>query len=283
MNEMILIPPPKPVAKSRPGLHQTGSQSSRLEDIGLLPPEDIRAPAGGRGRSMDWKMFTAPAAALVLVFGIGWSVAARIHDATRGPDPDQIAAQAAATFAAKSAAAVLSATQTQQREIADLRGHVENLKGKLDAQAQKSHAAESTLAALQKSLAEQRAADAATASKLQAKLEKMQTLAAQRVIDRAPVASISRDLSNEPPRSNLQAPAPKAASVHVPAGAYRAYVLRDVEDGRAVVEGPEGLVEVGPGETLPGGARVEKIERRGRDWVVLTDRGAINPDGHWDD
>ena len=63
---------------------------------------------------------------------------------------------------------------------------------------------------------------------------------------------------------------------------YRAFVLRDIEDGRAVVEGARGLEEVGPGDVLPGGARVERIEKRGANWVVLTDRGAINPDGRWD-
>jgi hypothetical protein len=66
-------------------------------------------------------------------------------------------------------------------------------------------------------------------------------------------------------------------------GPYRAFVLRDIDNGRAVVEGAHGLQDVGPGEVLPGGARVERIERRGPDWVVLTDRGVIQPDGRWED
>ncbi len=267
MNDVILLPPPKPPAKP-----QAEAQARPQIEIDVQPPEDIRLPPPGR--SMAWKALAAPAAALVLVFGIGWTVAARINDARRGPDPDQMAAQAAA----RSAAEVLRATQAQQREIADLRGHVESLKNKLEAQAQKSHAAESTLATLQKSLAEQKAAEAAATSQLQAKLEKVRSLSTERAADRSPVASIARAL----PKPELK-PSPKAVAAQVSTAAYRAYVLRDVEDGRAVVEGSEGLVEVGPGDVLPGGARVEKIVRRGRDWTVLTDRGAINPDGRWDD
>jgi hypothetical protein len=34
---------------------------------------------------------------------------------------------------------------------------------------------------------------------------------------------------------------------------------------------------------LPGGARVERLERRGHEWVVVTNRGVIAPDGRWDD
>lgn len=271
MNDVILLPPPRSQAEPR--------IAPQIE-LDVRPPEDVRLPPPGR--STPWKALAAPAAALVLVFGIGWTVAARINDARRGPDPDQVAAQAAAS----SAAEILRATQAQQREIADLRGHVESLKSKLDAQAQKSHAAESTLAALQKSLAEQKAAEAAATSQLQAKLEKVRSLSAERAPDRAPVASIPRALPQALPKvlptSDLR-PSTTNAAAHVPTGAYRAYVLRDVEDGRAVVEGSKGLVEVGPGDILPGGARVEKIVKRGPDWVVLTDRGAINPDGRWDD
>jgi hypothetical protein len=51
----------------------------------------------------------------------------------------------------------------------------------------------------------------------------------------------------------------------------------------AVVESSTGLDEVGPGDTLPGGARVERLEKRGREWVLVTNRGVIAPDGRWED
>ncbi|OAS27220.1 hypothetical protein [Methylobacterium platani] len=56
------------------------------------------------------------------------------------------------------------------------------------------------------------------------------------------------------------------------------WILRDVYDGVAMIENRNRrLVEVGPGDTLPGAGRVEAIERRGRSWVVVTSKGLITP------
>ena len=55
-----------------------------------------------------------------------------------------------------------------------------------------------------------------------------------------------------------------------------AWVVRDVYDGMALVEARGGgLREIEPGEFLPGAGQVRTIERRGRNWVVLTSRGVI--------
>jgi hypothetical protein len=60
------------------------------------------------------------------------------------------------------------------------------------------------------------------------------------------------------------------------------WVLREVYDGAAVVEGRNGrLHEVVPGRTLPGVGRVNAIERRGRSWVVVTAKGIIGPPERW--
>jgi hypothetical protein len=262
MNELIVIPQPQP---------QIELEAERREDFAPFKPT----------ASPWWKTFGTPAAALALVFGIGWSVSARISDSWRDPSPDLIAAQSAAKLAADSAAEAMGAAQAQRQEIAALRGNVDSLKNKLEAQAQKTRAAETTIAGLQNSLSEQRADAAATTSQLQATIEKIQSQA-EKPADRTAVSTIARPLPKPVPK-----PAPNSLTRTVAAPApltpYRAFVLRDIEDGRAVVEGPRGLEEVGPGDYLPGGARVERIEKRGANWVVRTDRGAINPDGRWDD
>ena len=55
------------------------------------------------------------------------------------------------------------------------------------------------------------------------------------------------------------------------------YVVRDVYDGIALVEGRSGGIrEVAPGEFLPGAGEVRSIERRGRAWIVVTSRGIID-------
>jgi len=54
------------------------------------------------------------------------------------------------------------------------------------------------------------------------------------------------------------------------------WVLHEVSDGIALIESrSRRLVEVGPGEMVPGVGRVESIERRGKSWVVVTSKGVI--------
>jgi hypothetical protein len=53
------------------------------------------------------------------------------------------------------------------------------------------------------------------------------------------------------------------------------WVVRDVHDGIAMIEGRDGEREVSEGDIVPGAGRVERIERRGRGWAVLTSLGAI--------
>jgi hypothetical protein len=56
------------------------------------------------------------------------------------------------------------------------------------------------------------------------------------------------------------------------------WAVRDVYDGTAILEDRRRrLVEVGRGDSVPGIGRVEGIERRGREWVVVTRQGLITP------
>lgn len=85
------------------------------------------------------------------------------------------------------------------------------------------------------------------------------------------------------PAPQAAKPAPAAApdsvaqtgSIAKPAK-LEGWILRDVDDGVALVQSSSGrLREVYRGQTLPGGVRVEAIERRGRAWVVVTSKGLI--------
>lgn len=54
------------------------------------------------------------------------------------------------------------------------------------------------------------------------------------------------------------------------------FVVRDVDDGYALIESRTGrFFEVAAGQTLSGIGRVESVERRGRQWVVVTAKGYI--------
>ena len=55
------------------------------------------------------------------------------------------------------------------------------------------------------------------------------------------------------------------------------WVLRGVQNGTALIQGRIGLVEVEPGDNLPGLGRIEGIRRQDGHWVVVTSRGLITP------
>lgn len=88
------------------------------------------------------------------------------------------------------------------------------------------------------------------------------------------------------------APAPPAAAAHpAPAPAAAAatpipeakrldgWVLRDVyNNGAALIQGHGGnLIEVLPGDVLPGIGRIEGIKRQDGRWMLVTARGLILP------
>jgi hypothetical protein len=222
-------------------------------------------------RRSKWRLYSAAAGALMLTLGAGWAAADRIADYFGPASPDPVALKAAEA---------LKTAQAQRQEIAALRVHVENLKTKLEAQAQKSRASDATIATLQKNLADEKADAASSASQLQAKIEKIQSQsaekAAERNVDKNPTASIPKPLPRPAQIQAQNQPRPRPTP-------YREFVLRDIGPGHALIEGGGRIEDVEPGDILPGGATVERIERRGQSWVVLTDRGYIGPEMTWDE
>jgi hypothetical protein len=58
------------------------------------------------------------------------------------------------------------------------------------------------------------------------------------------------------------------------------WVLRDVYNGNAIIENRQRVLhEVAPGKTVAGLGQVEAIEKQGKRWIVVTDRGIIVHDG----
>ncbi len=112
-----------------------------------------------------------------------------------------------------------------------------------------------------------------TAARLQAVVERLDRLEQRSVAAKPPEPQAAALARNGPARSQSQAgPAEAAGKPQV----LRGWVLREVYDGLALVEGADGPIEVAPGELLPGAGRVRSIERRGGGWIVVTSRGVIN-------
>jgi hypothetical protein len=86
------------------------------------------------------------------------------------------------------------------------------------------------------------------------------------------------------PTSTPPSPAPKAEPAQTgsineakpKSETVESWALREVYDGVAMLEDRKRrLLEVAPGDSVPGVGRVEAIERRGRNWVVVTKQGVI--------
>ncbi len=64
-------------------------------------------------------------------------------------------------------------------------------------------------------------------------------------------------------------------SIDRPRPQLRGYYLSEVHNGYAMIGSPAGEIAVAPGDMLPGGGRVLRIERHGRTWAVVTTQGQI--------
>jgi hypothetical protein len=68
-------------------------------------------------------------------------------------------------------------------------------------------------------------------------------------------------------------PAPKPEIARLPT--VEGWVLRDVANGSALIEGRQGIFEVYAGDPIPGLGRVDAIRKQDGRWVVVTSRGLI--------
>jgi hypothetical protein len=76
-----------------------------------------------------------------------------------------------------------------------------------------------------------------------------------------------------PATTPATAPAPKPEVARLPT--VEGWVLRDVANGAALIEGRRGMFEVYAGDPIPGLGRVDAIRRQDGHWVVVTGKGLI--------
>jgi hypothetical protein len=53
------------------------------------------------------------------------------------------------------------------------------------------------------------------------------------------------------------------------------WVLRDVANGGALIEGRHGIYEVYAGDPVPGLGRIDAIRKQDGRWVVVTSKGLV--------
>jgi hypothetical protein len=88
----------------------------------------------------------------------------------------------------------------------------------------------------------------------------------------APAAAKEVTGSISPPAA-APAAAPKVEVARLPT--VEGWVLRDVANGGALIEGRRGMYEVYAGDPVPGLGRVDAIRRQDGRWVVVTSKGLI--------
>jgi hypothetical protein len=149
--------------------------------------------------------------------------------------------------------------QAVNKELAELNA----LKASLDAA---NRSAGTQFAKVADRLASLERAQAEPAAKLARLAETVERLDKRAAAAPEITGSIAKPAQPQP----IAAPAPAAERI------LSDWIVRDVRNGRALVESRYGgLFMVGSGSNLPGLGRVEAVQRRDGEWIVVTAKGTI--------
>ena len=114
---------------------------------------------------------------------------------------------------------------------------------------------------------------------LSARLDRLEKKVVTPVLAQAspqtPTPSAQTKQPSIPPRFGPNVSMEETGSIERPRPLLRGYIVLDARDDVALVGGRFGEREVRLGDFLPGAGRVERIERKGQTWVVLTSEGLI--------
>ncbi len=267
------------------------------ENLGAKPDAKTRPPRASRLQS-----YGMPAAAFAAFAGIAWAAAGSFYS------PHVIKPPVTQTTAAVPPVADTSETHRLTEEIRVLKKELDGLRT-----AMAQNPAPEELRALKKNLDAVKNSLETTKSEVAVKLERAQHDPAKlrEISDRldhmeraalipTTTASVAAPTAPETVTKPAQTPLPPVkaqtsaqpqvvasrqtptSNPAVPVSSEKSqpvanWVVRDVYDGIALVEGPHGAIEVIEGETIPGVGTVKSIERRGSGWIVVTSRGQLEP------
>ncbi|MBV8765611.1 MAG: hypothetical protein JOZ30_06660 [Hyphomicrobiales bacterium] len=241
--------------------------------------------------------FALAGACLVAAVSLGWAAGAKLGANTTP-------AQSIATTEAPDVAQLLwqsVASQRQEtRQLADemraLKASLGSLQASLGKPGEDVKSLRAGFEAVKQGLEAAKFDTSGTLAQLAGKLDRADQITAQKLaqiverLDRLERKTDAMPLGANAPQPSARAtpqPSPQNLGVLPQAKVTEAnaqspqklpvqgWVVRDVYDGIALVEGRGGYREVAVGEAIPGAGRVEAIERHGRHWVVVTSQGVI--------
>jgi len=241
-----------------------GSEASRL----TVPPQLGSRPAGFRaapdaapnaaadpripvavprpdGGDAERRIDPAAGAAEARPFGVLWRAAALGLAACLGAAAGSAGSAGLHLFgpASRTQSDPLDDLRTLKESVAQLRGHVKVVND--------------NMTALRANFGTVTAALTSQLTKISDEVEKVERLQP----DRRAGASGAENAA--------PAPAPSKPAV------VEGWVLRSVSDGVALIEGRHGVIEIEPGDSLPGIGRIHEIKRQDGHWVVVTPKGLI--------
>ncbi len=115
---------------------------------------------------------------------------------------------------------------------------------------------------------------AARLTKLQETLDKPHSAAAPAAPTAPAAATAAANVTGSIPVAEpVPLPSPKPGIARLPT--VQGWILHDVMDGIALIEGRSGVYEVRSGDPVPGLGRVDAIRKQDGRWVVVTSRGLI--------
>lgn len=265
-----------------PRLEREAPKADAVRETGrmmMVPPSRSTSwdrPAIDRGATADGdaqrsgKRRLAAIAAVAVLAAITGAIGGSL--ATSGLRHGVASEQSAA--AAGQAEALEATIKQLQSEVATLKGGIDRaakgdagqfarINDRLD-KVEKAHAESAAkLTRLHETLDKQHAAVAPAASPVAAS-----STSAPSVTGSIPTAAAQTAATAPVPL-----PAPKPVVARLPA--VEGWVLRDITDGGALIEGRGGLYEVYAGDPVPGLGRVDAIRKQDGRWVVVTSRGLI--------
>ena len=255
-----------------------------------VDPEPVVVARPFMSRMLD---YSAHAAIIVGLIGFAWTVSDHVvsHPTAKADAPAPVAAAALPAPTDEMTQLRLS-NQKMHDEIKALRTSLDTLRTAVrrDTTPEQVRMLSAGLDTMKAGLSSTNAA----IGQINTKIDKLQPAKVQQLgervgrlehqaLDSSPTASLSK---SEPEKSAPKPPTKPttlADAEDVPGGSQddakpqviSGWVVRDVYQGVALVEGKRGPMEVVPGMAIPGAGVVKSIERHGSGWTVTTTKGQI--------
>jgi len=250
----------------------TKSEAHHCDDESHFGPDDGPDPtentlsfslrdteSAPQSESLADKLFgrLSQVAMIVCLLGLGYIGAAHLLSKRPSPQPE------GATSSITQAAGQRDTIESLRQEIHALKQDVDRLNRTVSEDA-------SEMQGLRTTIARQTEAGQKHASENQTTAANNAADSVTAIAKNAPGKSLASGRADHPVRDEENRATAKQPAL------ISSWVVRDVYQGIALVEGKRGALQVARGEIIPGAGRVQSIEKRGQGWVIITSQGLVD-------